>query len=294
MSRRTKAEMEAFRSVLRRIVEENRPCSVRQVYYVGLGEFWDKDRGGVRTVYNDISRNLGIMRERGDLPWGWLIDSTRYVRQDTMYESVQDAMERMHEQYRRNLWGHQPVRVEVWGESDSTCNLIDDVVRATGVGLYSCRGQAGKEFVYGAAEAYLRIGKPVRILYLGDWDPSGLAIRRSLEERLHRYSHGEIDIDFQSIAITPDQIRLGDLKRHDVNTKDSSYRRFVAECALVGLAEQDAVEVEAISPPALRQLVHDVIYDAIPDAEAWNREVELEEHDRAQLGEAIDQGWWSS
>ncbi|MGI9084432.1 MAG: hypothetical protein ACR2FE_10045, partial [Aeromicrobium sp.] len=99
-------------------------------------------------------RNLGVMRERGELPWGWLVDTGRYVRIDTMYESVSDALDRTHEAYRRNMWASQPRRVEVWAESDSTSMLVEDVTRTLGVGLYSCKGQAGKEFAHSSAMEY--------------------------------------------------------------------------------------------------------------------------------------------
>lgn len=290
MPRRTKAEMAAFREAIYEIVERNRPCSVRQVYYVGIGWLWEKDTGGDRTNYSDVCRNLGVMRETGMLPWGWLVDSTRYVRIATMYNSLDDALARMQEEYKRNLWASQPRRVEVWAESDSTASLVDTVTRPLGVGLYSCKGQAGKEFAYESAQTYLAIGKPVTILYLGDWDPDGLAIPRSLEERLNRYSNGDVDIELRRLAVTPEQIEQHGLQTHEVNTKSSSYKRFVKECRLVGLAEQTAVEVEAFAPPVLRQLVEDELYDMIDDPRAWNATLAYEESERQQLTSFIEGG----
>lgn len=289
-TRRTKVEMTTFRKALYTIVETNKPCSVRQVYYVGAGRLWEKDQGQSRSSYNDVVRNLGVMRESGELPWGWLVDTGRYVRIDKMYESVEDALNRMQEHYRRNLWATQPRRVEVWAESDSTSMLVEDVTRKLGVGLFSCKGQAGKEFAYSSAQEYLKIKKPVTILYLGDWDPSGLAIPRSLEERLNRYSNGAVDITFQRLAVTPEQIREYDLQTHEVNTDDSSYKRFAEECRFVGLAEQ-AVEVEAIEPPVLRRIVEDQLYGLIEDAAGWNAVIDYEEAEQAQLQHLAASGW---
>ena len=110
-----------------------------------------------------------------------------------MFDSVDDAIEDFKECYRRDLWATQHTRVEVWAESDSTASLLEPVTRPLGVGLYSCRGQAGKEFAHTAATIYTRIGKPVRILYVGDWDPAGLGIPRSLLERMERYTGGDVE-----------------------------------------------------------------------------------------------------
>lgn len=290
MARRTKDDMTTFRDALYSIVERKRPCSVRQVYYVGIGWLWRKDTGKDRTAYNDVVRNLGVMRESGMLPWGWLVDSTRYVRIDDMYDDLTDALSQMQQHYRRNIWATQPRRVEVWAESDSTASLIENVTRALGIGLYSCRGQAGKEFAHTAAIKYMEIGKPVTIFYVGDWDPSGLAIPRSLEDRLNRYSDGSVEIEMKRLAVTPEQITGQDLQTHDVNTKDSSYKRFVEECRLVGLAEDTAVEVEAIDPPVLRDLVERELYALVENAAGWNATLDYEEAERQQLASFIAGG----
>lgn len=283
--------MARLRAALYDIVEANKPCSVRQVYYVGAGRLWEKDKGGSRTSYNDVVRNLGVMRETGELPWGWLVDTSRYVRIDTMYESITDALDRTHDQYRRNLWATQPRRVEVWAESDSTSMLVEEVTRKLGIGLYSCKGQAGKEFAYASAMTYRQINKPVTILYLGDWDPSGLAIPRSLEDRLNRYSRNTVDITFQRLAVTPDQIREHDLQTHDINSRDSSYGRFVDQCHEVGLSETDAVEVEAFPAPVLREIVEKQLYSMIENVSSWNATLTAEDVDREMLADMAARGW---
>lgn len=282
--------MRSFRQAIFEIVQRNHPCSVRQVYYVGIPRLWDKDRAGSRSSYNDVVRNLGVMRESGEIPWGWITDATRYVRIDAMFDSAQDALDTWQAMYRRDLWSQQPRRIEVWAESDSTASLVETVTRTLGVGLYSCRGQASKEFAHSAATKYRQLDKPVTILYLGDWDPSGLAIPRSLEERLNRYSNDEIDIEFRRFCIAPHQITQYELQTHDVNTDDRSFRRFAEECDLVGLAPDTAVEVEAMPPPALRDLLESALYDLVEDAETWNGTLAAEESERAGFA-ALAAGW---
>jgi hypothetical protein len=158
----------------------------------------------------------------------------------------------------------------VWCESDSIAGTIDEVTRPLGIGLYPCQGQAPKTFARNAARAYLRIGKPVTILYVGDWDPSGLAIARSLEERLRRYSDDEVDITFTRLALTVDDITSRDLIRHEVNEKDVNFKRFTEVCESVGLVPQDAVEVEALGANVLRSRVHDTLLTEIKNVESWN------------------------
>lgn len=278
-SRRTKAQIEAFRAALYDIVAANRPCSVRQIYYIGIGTLYEKGD----AAYNSVVRETGILRERGDLPWEWVSDHTRLRRIDTMYESWQDALERTAEFYRRDLWSRQPRRVEVWCESDSIGGVLDAVTRKLGVALLAARGQSSKTFAYSSAVEYRRVGKPVTVLYVGDWDPSGLAIDHSLRERLDRYSQQTVPIDFRRIAVTPDQVRDLDLVSHDANRKDKNYRRFAQRCQEERLPVDQAVEVEAIPPRVLRDLLETEIYDLVEDADTWNSTLAAEDSERDVL-----------
>ncbi len=284
-ARRTKAEMAHFRDAIYELVERNQPCNVRHVYYSGIAVLWAKDTGATkRRNYKMVCRELGKLREDEVLPWGWITDSSRSVRIDTMYEDIEDAFARWQESYRRNLWASQPRRVEVWCESDSIAGVLDPITRPYGIGLFPCKGQAPKTFAYNAAVAYKTIGKPVTILYVGDWDPSGLAIARSLEERLRRYSKDLVDIEFVRVAITPDDVRQGDLVSHDLNKNDVNYAKFLAHCRLEGLVPQ-AVEVEALPAPILRERLKQALLDLVDDPEMWNSTLAAEESEKTILGD---------
>jgi hypothetical protein len=287
--RRTKVEMETFRDALHSIVEDVEPCSVRQVYYVGIGRLYEK---GIRA-YDSVVRELGILRERGDLPWEWISDHTRLRRIDTMFDSVDDALSRTAELYRRDLWSRQPRRVEVWCESDSIGGVLDTVTRPYGVALLSSRGQSSKTFVRESAMEYRRIGKPVTVLYVGDWDPSGLAIDRSVSERLARYTEEQVTIDFRRIAVTPRQIAALDLTAHDVNRKDSNYHRFVETCAAAGLSPDRAIEVESIPPPVLREVLEDAILGLVDDPHTWLATEAAERSERELLTAIAEGRTWS-
>lgn len=290
--RSTKAEIEEFREALFAIVEENYPCSVRQVYYIGIGHLWDKDTGSSRRNYDRVVENLGIMREEGSLPFEWIADSTRYRRIPTMFGSVQHAIERHAETYRRDLWAQQPRHIEVWAESDSITGVIDPVTRSLGVGLFSCRGQASKTFAHSAAVEYLNVGKPVTVLYVGDWDPSGLGIAKSLRERLNRYSRGEVEIDFWRLAVSPHDIRTDRYISHGVNVNDKNLKRFEVECERYRLDPSIAVEVEAIPPPELRGRLEEELYELAEDTETWNATIAAEESEKEiwqQLKRSLDE-----
>ncbi|WP_030230300.1 hypothetical protein [Streptomyces sp. NRRL S-350] len=275
--------MEALRAELYALVRDAQPCTVRHVYYLGLGLLWEKDTGKSRRNYSVPVRELGYMREHGLLPWEWITDGTRLVRQEMQYDSMLDALERTTATYRRNLWASQPRRVEVWCESDSVSGVLLPVTTKWGVGLYSCRGQSSKTFVWEAVRQNQAHGKPLTVLYAGDWDPSGRAVPRSVVERIERYGNNGIDLDFRQIAVTAGDVRGGRLVSHEANTADSNFKRFREECLHEGLDPYEAVEVEALSPGTLRTRLDAAIEQQVRDVHQWNVLARAEQHDRSML-----------
>ncbi|MFD6465361.1 hypothetical protein [Streptomyces goshikiensis] len=265
------------------LAEAAQPCSVRHIYYLGIGSLWDKDSGPSRRNYSVVVREVGHLREAGRLPWEWITDGTRMVRQETQYDSLDDAMQRNTESYRRNLWASQSRSVEVWCESDSVGGVLQPITSAWGVGLYSCRGQSSKTFVYEAVQHYARKRKPVTVIFCGDWDPTGRSVPRSVVERIERYGNGGIDLEFQQIAITAADVRSHQLTAHDVNSRDVNYKRYQEECLHEGIDPRTAVEVEALRPGLLRQRLNEAIEELVDDVRRWNIEARTEEAERELL-----------
>jgi hypothetical protein len=215
--------MDVLRQAIVDLAEQHQPCTVRQLYYLGIGRWWEKDVGGRDSTYRKVVvRLVGELREDGSLPWGWIADNTRWVRKAMMFASKEDALERWAAAYRRDLWVAQPRHVEVWCESDSIAGVLDQVTRPLGVGLFVCRGQASKTFVHEAVQSYRAVAKPITILYVGDWDPTGLAIPASLEDRMARYGDGEMDVTLERLAVTAEDVAQGHLVTHQVNPGTST------------------------------------------------------------------------
>jgi hypothetical protein len=91
--------------------------TVRQVFYQMVS------RGAVRkteTEYDKtVCRLLARMRRDGDLPFNWITDNTRWARKSISYSSVEEALERTRDLYRRDAWANQDVYVEIWLEKDA-------------------------------------------------------------------------------------------------------------------------------------------------------------------------------
>jgi len=122
--RATKAEMQERQQALYDIIAEQKPMTVRQVFYQATV------RGIVEkaeTGYDKVQRDLVEMRREGTLPYGWLADNTRWQRKPRTYDSLEQALFEASHLYRRNLWSDAKAYVEIWLEKDALAGVIDSV-----------------------------------------------------------------------------------------------------------------------------------------------------------------------
>jgi hypothetical protein len=287
--RSTKAEMASFREAIYQLVAANQPCSDRNVYYRAVtAHLVPKDVQGKRNNYTKVIRAIGHLRESGEMPFDWITDETRLRRGPTLFDGADSALKHWHESYRRDLWRSQARHVEVWVESDSVGSEVIDTTWGLGVNLYSCRGQSSKTLAWRCIQEWRRLDKPVEIIYLGDWDPTGLAIPKSLVERFARYG-SDLNITVFRLTVLADDIKDLALEGHEVNRRDPNYAAFVEECHRKDLDPNEAVEVEAVEAPTLRGWTEDAITERI-DRQAWEMELTIEEQEREGLA-LLPEAW---
>jgi hypothetical protein len=242
--RATRAEIDERYSAIVEIVEENQPTGIRFTYYTATARgIVPKTQAG----YVMVQRAILDMRRKGILPWPWIVDTARWMRKPTTWNSLQEALEATATTYRRALWSQADTAVEVWCESESVAGVLYPVTEKWDVPLYPCKGQSSETFAYGAAQFYKRDHRQLLILYVGDHDPHGYEIETNLHKKLVEFS-GRTDIEFVRLACDAEEVTL--LGLTGTPPKKDSYID-----ALTGMKvawKGPAVEVEAIPPPVLR------------------------------------------
>ena len=121
------------------------------------------------------------------------------------------------------------------------------------VPLMVARGYASLSFLHSAAEYIGSIDVPTYIYHLGDFDPSGVNAGEKIEQTLKEMAP-QAEIHFQRIAVTPEQIREWDLPSRPTKASDTRARNF----------GDISVELDAIPPDRLRQLVEGAIERHLP------------------------------
>lgn len=244
--RRTKADLEAVKEAIYNVVDEDKPMTVRQVFYrlVSNGIIPKTEI----SYKNVVVRLLGLMRREDELPFSWIADNTRWMRKPRTYSSLEGALHHTAQTYRRALWDSQNAYVEIWLEKDALSGVLFDVTGEWDVPLMVTRGYPSLSYLHTAAESLSEENRPCFIYYFGDHDPSGVDIPRKVETDLRQFAP-DAELHFQRVAVTVEQIKEMKLPTRPTKKTDSRAKNFFGE----------SVEVDAIPPQQLRELVRDCI-----------------------------------
>jgi len=260
------AQTIAIRKAILALPDEHDQMTVRGIFYALTV------RGVVAKTepgYRQVQRQVLLLRREALLPWAFVADGTRWVREPDTWDSVEDVLQETARIYRRNLWRTQKVRIEVWLEKDALAGLLVREIHRWGVRLMVSRGQSSDTFCYSAAQdarlAFEEAGVETVVYTLYDSDKSGWIAAAKIEEKLLDYSdHAPIMVT--NLAITDEQIVRWDLPTRPAKEK----------------GEPDAVELDAIPPNKLIDLVREAIVSYI-DEDAWLKEQAAEESERTVL-----------
>lgn len=277
-NRRDQATIADIETAIVRIVANDNPMTLRGLFYrlVSAGEIAKDER-----EYKNVGRYLLAMRRRGDLPYHWIADSTRWQRKPQTHSGLDDALSWTARTYRRPIWDEQSAYVEIWIEKDTLAGVLYDETERWDVPLMVCRGFASETYLHGAAEAIAAHAKPTWLYLMTDHDPSGLGIAAHVERVIRGFLPDDFPVTVERLAVTPEQIAQWELPTRPTKRTDSRSKHF----------EGESVELDAIPPATLRQIVREAIEHHIdPDILEQTQRIEALEREtlydiRAQWNE---------
>lgn len=257
--------------------------TLRQIYYrLVAGQVIENKL----SAYTSLSAMLVKARKRGDVDYRRIEDRVRRVDGGDGYFSDPHAyirtiirrMRRDAENYElnRTMWTTQPKYVEVWVEKDALSGVIYDAIRDYKLPLAVARGYSSFSFLMDAVERFgEHQDKTLKILYFGDFDPSGEDMVRDLRERLCGYAG--FDIEIRKVALTPSLIQHYDLPPAPAKRSDTRSSGFVAEHGI-----NSCVELDALPPDVLQDIVRSAVRREI-DVNTWNETKRQAEQEAEQV-----------
>lgn len=149
----------------------------------------------------------------------------------------------------------QDYLVEIWAEKSTQNDVLVPLVRRLGCNLITGLGEMSETATRLAVARAIDAGKPMRILYVSDFDPAGrsmpVAVARKIEHRL-QFLETEADVQLHPVVLTPEQCVAYRLPRTPIKETERRAERFEARFG-AGATELDALE--ALHPGALADII---------------------------------------
>jgi hypothetical protein len=233
-----------------------------------------------RSEMQRVYRLLKEARERGDIPWEWIVDETRAIERTPTWDDPAHYARCVARSYRRDFWNQQPVRCEVWSEKGTVRGVLQPVLDEYAVGFRVMHGFSSATAIYDVAQD--DDGRDLIALYVGDFDPSGLYMsEEDLPKRLSDYDGHHVPLE--RIALTREQVRgLPSFPAAD-KKKDTRYRWFGANYG------NRCWELDAMDPNDLRACVEEAIKELIEPV-AWKRCETVNRAEQVSLKTVLE-GW---
>lgn len=241
-----------------------------------------------RSAYVGFDKQLVTLREQGEVSDNVFVDTGRRTEGGDSYEWGEDEyfkrtisdIQNEADYFTKSYWDNQEYNLIVVLEKDALSRLVKTATDPFKVALAVGRGYSSRTQILQILEKIDDYEKKHKILYLGDFDPTGLDIERSLLERIRNET--DWSIDSERIGLTFDQAKdlpPNPTKKADTRTQD--YRnKYGDQCW----------ELDALEPNDLIDLVKTRIREHIDTAE-WNEVKRHEQATRQQLKEKFERAY---
>ena len=257
--------------------------TLRQLYYqfVARGLLTNTEKS-----YDLLGRVCVKARENGLMDWNYLVDRTRNMASNNHWETPEDILKAVAEQFAIDKWANAEHVVEVWVEKEALSGVVAQACRAADVPWFACRGYVSASEMWAASQRlveHIQNGREVTILHLGDHDPSGLDMTSDNGGRLYQYVRRHVgdDVDmlhFRRIALSQQQIAQYNPPPNPAKQTDSRFQQYVNDTGL-----NQSWELDALDPNILVQLIADEV-EALRDDDVWDQASTEEKEHRERLG----------
>lgn len=278
LSPANKNRLSVINSIIGEYQDQGYVLTLRQLYY----QLVSRDViPNVKTEYSKLSTLLKEGRMAGIVDWSAIEDRNRKISVPSSWESPEQILDAVSKQYARNRQEGQPNYIEVWVEKDALSGVLRRVTEPYHVPIMVNKGYSSASAMY---DSYNRFkdasdsGQSVRVLYLGDFDPSGQDMIRDIEDRINEFFGDYHNHDFKviPIALTMDQIKEYDPPPNPAKITDPRAKDYISKFG------NSSWEVDALKPDVLNRLLTEEV-EYLIDFGVYNSVVSQEDAERDEL-----------
>lgn len=236
--------------------------TLRQLYYQFVA------RGIIPNTIKDY-KNLGNVindgRLAGMIDWDHIEDRTRNLERLPTWDSPKDILDASAQQFKFDYWKDQDYRVEVWVEKEALVGIIEKIAFKYRCAYFACRGYSSQSESWRAGQrfqAYGDCGQDVKVIHLGDHDPSGIDMTRDNSDRLNMFSVNA-SVEVIRIALNMDQVKQYNPPPNPAKLTDTRATDYINKFG------ESSWELDALDPKVIDGLISKQIEKYI-DKDRWN------------------------
>ena len=266
-------------SIIKEYQADGYVLTLRQLYYqlVSRDVIPNKQR-----EYAKISNLLKEGRMSGIVDWNAIEDRLRFPKKPPSWDNPKDIVESAAEQFALDRMEGQENYIEVWVEKDALSGVLSRITNKYHIRLMVNRGYSSVSAMYDAYKRFSQnrqnIDSPVYVIYLGDFDPSGLDMIRDIDERINEFDkgfdgglwHDDFNFTVKPVALTMDQIEEYNPPPNPAKISDPRAKDFIKKYG------GTSWEVDALKPNVLNSILEGTILSLI-DVDKYNEIVKKEQ-----------------
>lgn len=232
-------------------------------------------------IYKRIGSLISDLRYSGLLDWDAMEDRHRTVDLPNEFKNLKELVKVAINSFKLKRWSDQDVYIELLSEKDTMTSRLEPLAKKYHLALNINRGYGSSSVIYSLAKRIfkkIKEGKIVRLLYVGDHDPSGLDMINDIEKRVTEfivnmkgYSYQimsarvrenilydlKLDFEIVHVALTKEQIIKYNLPPNPAKLSDSRSAKYIVEHGKISW------ELDALKPQFMIKIVEDTILEYI-------------------------------
>jgi len=274
LNKANQARLLVIAKIIDEYKEQGYVLTLRQLYYQLVSRGIIPNRN---AEYAKLSSLLVEGRMAGIIDWDAIEDRLRQPYLPYYVEGIEDAIKDTIDYYRLDRQKGQDTYIELWVEKDALSGVLKPITSYYHVNLMVNRGYSSCSAMYQAYKRFSReerLDKNVAILYLGDYDPSGLDMLRDIQSRLEEFGLSVFEI--KHIGLTKEQIEKYNPPPNPAKITDPRAAWYISQHG------ETSWEVDALNPDVLNKLIKKNIEDLI-DMDLFEKQLQQEIKDKKEL-----------
>lgn len=230
--------------------------------------------------YNKLGVLLKEGRMSGVVDWEAIEDRLRKPDKPGAWDSPAEIVETCIRAYRVDRMKDQDQYIEVWVEKDALSGVLKRVTEEYGIPIMVNRGYSSATAMHDAHNRFNSAldeeGQDIKIIYIGDFDPSGQDMIRDIENRIQEFNNHIYSFQIIPIALTWEQIQEYNPPPNPAKVTDPRAADYIRKYGPISW------EVDALRPEVLNQILTDEIERRI-DPSKFSAMMEIERNDKTKL-----------